>query len=345
MYKISEMTQNNNLQSVNSGLGELCIDTSLGSWAFNAVLSSIAVIVYAFIFTLFMAASVQAGIVPTSPPVDTTLGGTGAAMHSLSQVAAIPGKIKILQNLSGPNFGAGRERQFVHIVPMTQKHLPGVEDYFMRSSYVVLSPRGFAPIHSHVRRPAYLQAVSGAITQHRSDGLSLTMGYGDFTFSSDELAHWWINESDDTAIRLWIVELCNVDHGCKQAVDEGGALVLDQSSKPKRSKGKAISPETKTLMSIDLAGEFKDAPKLGSRELRLRRIEIAPGAVVAKADLGAQPTFFRIDSGELIMTDSKGTHAFPTHTIVYADSAPNGPHWRNPGTDAAVLYVVDLVDP
>lgn len=304
----------------------------------------LAVLLLIFMSVIAFANIANAQIMPTQPPVDTTLGGTGASAQTFSRFAPQPNNTKTLQNLSGPNFGVGRDRHSIHMVKMTDAELPGIGGYYFRSSYVVLSPRGFAPIHSHNRRPAYLQVITGGVTQHRSDGISLSMGPGDFTFSSDQLAHWWANESADTFMRLWIVELCSADHGCKEKI-EGGAIVVDGKAGRFDSPDKAAKPEQTKIMAIDLAGEFPKESGLGDRELRLRKIVVAPDTVISNADLGERPTYFRIAQGSLSTIDSGEVSSLPTHSIVYAGNAPDGPHWQNSGAEAAVLYVIDLVNP
>lgn len=293
--------------------------------------------------TIGLAKFSHAEVMPTQAPVATALGGTGASADALLKLAPLPFNTKTLQKLTGPNYGFGRDRQSIHMVSMSEENLPNLKGYFFRSSYVVLSPQGFAPIHSHARRPAYLQVITGNVTQHRSDRISLAMGTGDFTFSSDQLAHWWANESTDTAMRLWIVELCSSDHGCTEKI-EGGALVIPELKAPKQATRKDIVTSEVELMTIDLAGEFPDTEGLDRHELRLRKIVVAPDSIIAQNDLGQGPTYFRIAQGSLTHTSSSGVTTLPTHSIAYTNSAPNDSIWKNPGVEESVVYVVDLVE-
>lgn len=285
----------------------------------------------------------HAQVMPTNPPATTALGGTGASADGLLRIAPLASNTEMLQNLTGPTYGNGRDRQSIHMVSMSEENLPNLEGYFFRSSYVVLSPRGFAPIHSHARRPAYLQVITGNVTQHRSDGISLAMGTGDFTFSSDQLAHWWDNESTDTAMRLWIVELCSSDHGCIEKI-EGGALVPTQTKSQTLISGNDVVADETELMVIDLPGEFPNTSGLDNHELRLRKIVVAPNSSIGPISIGEHPTYFRIDQGELVGPGSSGgVTSIPAHSIVYLGSALNGQNWKSSSTEETVLYVVDLL--
>lgn len=272
-------------------------------------------------------------IVPPQPPADTAVGGSGASEAALVRTGL---ERQTIGAMDGPASGRGRSRHEVQTFQISDAQVPGVEDYFLRSSYVVLEPGGLAPLHSHARRPAFLQVISGEVSQHRSDGLSLLMGPGDFTFSSDSVVHWWVNESKSDSMRLWIVELCTEKHGCDKVVEEGAERVPSLATAEDASPANAV-----TVMDIDLAGEFPDeASGLGDSELRLRRIEIAPGEEFKSVE---NPTvlFARVHSGALKAATDSGSRTYSAGSVMFSEG-PGTVRWSSDGKEPAVIYAVDI---
>lgn len=282
----------------------------------------------------------QAQIVPEQPPINVHVGGTGASKAALNRLGLSKDKIKTLNNLKGPSEGGGRSRHDVQTYKVIEKDLPGVEDYYLRSSYVVLQPGGSSPIHSHARRPAFLQIISGTVFQHRSDGSSFVMGPGDFTFSSDEITHWWINESTDEPMKLWVVELCTEKHHCDEVIN-GGATVIENSESLKKEKDTSRVLENKMIMKIDLQSEFSDAIKTEKRTLQLRRYEISPGASGTLFDNRMLPSYYRVYQGALTYHGGSTDKAFEEGSIIYIGEQ-NRSKWSNKGGMKAVVYAVEL---
>lgn len=269
---------------------------------------------------------------PEQPPLNTAIGGSGASNHALMQLGSAAGEIKRLKNTFGPSAGRDRARTFVNQFPIPAADLGGVSDYYLRSSYVTLGPNGFAPLHTHDERPAYLQVVSGTIHQHRSDGTSFQMGKEDFTFSSDGLVHWWHNNSNIEPISLWIVELCTALHGCEEAV-AGGATQLESS----HANAAATGP--KPMMSIDLAGEFPTIDGFADRQFKLRQHIIAAGKSFDLASLGSNPTYVRVFSGELI--SNVAGEKIAEGSVYLANDGANG-SWSNKSGSPVTLYSVEF---
>lgn len=274
----------------------------------------------------------SAQVMPEQAPLNTTIGGSGASNQALVQLGKAAGEIKMLGNLEGPSEGRDTERTSVNQYPIPAAELAGIEGYYLRSSYVTLGPKGFAPLHSHVERPAFLQVVSGTIHQHRSDGISFVMGEGDFTFSSDGLAHWWSNDSADDPITLWIVELCTEAHKCDSEIRDG-AIPVPASSNAQEITGPA------PMMSIDLAGEFPTADGFGERQLNLRRHDIPAGQSFDLATLGSSLTHIRVFSGELVAEDD-GT-SIDEGSVYIINEGANG-NWSNKTDAPATLYSVEF---
>lgn len=274
-----------------------------------------------------------AQITPSRTPVDTNVGGSGASSYALDQLGSAAGDHRELRNLVGPSKGNNRTRSEVNTYVVTDKDLPGVNGYFLRSSYVELGPKGFAPLHSHSRRPAFLQVISGRVHQHRSDGVSFVMGPGDFTFSSDQLAHWWMNDSLDEPMKLWIVELCNDRHGCGAAIDTS-VTPLESSKSP---TDRVIADTGTTLIEIDLPGEFPGVETLDNRSLRLRTFAVKPGAEFAPSSLSQNPTYIRIANGTL-----SGKSRIEVGTVFFTQETNEASSWKNEGTTDAVVFAVDM---
>lgn len=274
-----------------------------------------------------------AQIVPHAPPSNTELGGSGAAEAALVRTGL---ERKTIGSMEGPATGGGRSRHEIQTFAISDTHVPGVKEYYLRSSYVVLEPGGLSPLHPHARRPAFLQVISGEVSQHRSDGLSLLMGPGDFTFSSDSVVHWWVNESQSEPMRLWIVELCTEKHGCDKVVEEGATGVSMGGATHNTPKAPA-----EVIMAIDLAGEFPDvAPRLGQSELRLRRIEIAPGDA-AQSVTTAGIAYLRVHSGSLSVETSSGSQQFAAGSVLFSESKGSG-SWSSADENPVVVYAVDI---
>lgn len=272
----------------------------------------------------------QAQVIPQQTPSDTNVGGTGAAELALAELGDAAGEIKRLRNINGPSEGRDRARTEINQYPLPASKLAGLEGYYLRSSYVTLGPKGFAPLHSHANRPAYLQVVSGRIHQHRSDGQSFVMGPGDFTFSSDGLAHWWSNDYSDAPITLWIVEVCTEAHGCKEPV-EGGASVLDTGDH-------AVTSTGNTLMAVDLAGEFEGVTGFGERQMTLRKHIVEPGHNFNPGALGPDLTYVRLFSGQL---SSMQRQVQQGDVFLLEDGAVTE-SWVNRSDTPATLYSVHL---
>lgn len=293
------------------------------------------------IILIALATVVSGQIMPQQQPVDTEVGGTGASRATLKRLKINPTKTKVMRNLLGPTEGGGRSRHDIQIYKITEANLPGVNNYFLRSSYVILEPGGSSPIHSHHRRSAFLQVISGSVMQHRSDGTSFLMGPGDFTFSSDDLTHWWINESPDTPMRLWVVEICTTQHGCKEAVD-GGAIVL----KSRKARSSAKRSSNLTIHEINLATEFSDAKKIGKRMLRLREIRIKPGQenITDIEKSSDTPGYFRVAKGNLTVKESGGDKTVKEGSILFVPDDPSSFVWSNRSGEEVILYSVQIVN-
>lgn len=309
----------------------------------------------AVIAMMLFVGSAHAQIMPSQAPENTAIGPSAASNAAIARLGLAKSGIRKVGSMVGPTEGRGRSRHEIQTHKITDAELPGVDGYFLRSSYVVLEPGGVAPVHSHEKRPAFLQVVSGQVTQHRSEGVSFLMGQGDFTFSSDGLAHWWFNESPsalsgsagDVAhawmtrnvgepMRLWVVEICTVKHGCDKLIDEGAVLV-----KVTAKANRASVTGVETVMAIDLAGEFPDAAQqVGDRELRLRKIKIEPGKAV---ELGADSVvgFARVDSGKIVVGSSATGRKFESGTVLMSSSAGWG-RWTNNGNEIAVIFAVEM---
>lgn len=271
-------------------------------------------------------------IVPQLHLNNTSVGGTGAAKKALMRLNLPESNRKVLNRLEGPAEGWSRSRHDVQTYQITDAELPGVKDYYLRSSTVVLDPGGASGIHSHFERPAFLQVVSGSVFQHRSDAVSYYMGPGDFTFTSHGLAHWWLNESEKEPMRVWIVELCTGAHHC-DAVVHGGAVALKGSER----EG-ATNLEATTIYEIDLANEFKEAPITGTLNLRLRKIVIKPGQSVSDGAPGGHVAFLRLAEGTL----SADGEDYATGAFLHAPAGLSKHVFTNSGKGEAVLWAVDI---
>lgn len=283
---------------------------------------------------LVLSMSTHAQIVPQQNPTDTSVGGSGASNKTLERLKLPADERKTLNNIEGPSKGWGRSRHDVQIYKVTNDDLPNVENYYLRSSTVILERGGVSPVHSHFERPAFLQVLSGSVFQHRSDGASFYMGPEDFTFSSHELAHWWINESTDETMRLWIVELCTTAHKCEGIVD-GGAVTL------KGTKKTAVSNANSTLIhEIDLDNEFKNAAGIGNRKLRLRKITIKPGESLSDQNSG-RVAFLRVAEG----TIKANGEEINSGVFLHAPNNLSNHIFTNISDKTAILYSVDITNP
>lgn len=290
------------------------------------------IITISFISFIF-GSGVQAQIVPQQNPIDTSIGGTGASKKALKRLNLPSDERNSLSNIEGPSKGWDRSRHDIQIHKITHDDLPGVKNYYLRSSTVLLERGGAAPVHSHFERPAFLQIVSGSVFQHRSDGTSFYMGPEDLTFASHELSHWWLNESKEETMRIWIVELCTAAHKCKNVVD-GGAIKLKGSSNIEAS-----NTHSKIIHQIDLKNEFKKAPNIENRRLRLRKITIRSGESFAD-QIGGSVGFLRIAQGK-VSADGQDMKA---GTFMYAPRSLSNHVFINIGNEDAVIYAVDITE-
>lgn len=111
---------------------------------------------------------------------------------------------------------------------------------------------------------------------------------------------------------------------------------------PFHSAGETID----VLASIRLA-EVEVPPgttPLAERHLRMRRVVVAPGGVIATHPHVNRPTILYVMTGTLLEFSVDRDHA--VEHVAPAIVVPTSEHWwRNPGDETAEIIGVDLLDP
>ncbi len=283
---------------------------------------------------------------PMSAPTNVNAGGSAEARAALAQLVAERGfDTRTLQGLEGPAGPATYTRSDIALHSVRSVELPGVSGYFFRTSIVEVKAGDVVPVHSHAGRPAIATVLSGAVTHHGSDGKSFEIKAGEATPSAGGLAEWWHNKGDQPAT-IWIVDLCGAAHGCTDedvsAIIDLGGVASGPVANPPMGEGPS---KAEVLIEVALANEFPDmAAAIGDRQLRLRRVEWAPGRIVPPHNHATRPNYIWIQQGAFTAYDPSGQRVINDGSVVLERGAVEGA-WKNNGDETVVLYAVDIVNP
>lgn len=112
--------------------------------------------------------------------------------------------------------------------------------------------------------------------------------------------------------------------------------------KPFRSAGETIEGQASIALR-DLALP-EGATPLDNREMRLRRVMLEPGGVIAAHPHENRPTILYIAEGTLV--EYSDDNDFAVEHSAPAIIVPTSTHWwRNAGAQAVVIIGADLFDP
>jgi quercetin dioxygenase-like cupin family protein len=79
----------------------------------------------------------------------------------------------------------------------------GIKDRTFRMRRLVVEPGGIVPWHSHGERPAIIYIVEGEINEYASNcAAPILHKAGEVVAETNEVAHWWKNTGDRTAVLL-----------------------------------------------------------------------------------------------------------------------------------------------
>ena len=79
----------------------------------------------------------------------------------------------------------------------------GIKDRTFRMRKLVVEPNGIVPWHSHGERPAIIYIVEGEINEYASNcAVPILHKAGDVVAETNDVAHWWKNTGDKTAVLL-----------------------------------------------------------------------------------------------------------------------------------------------
>lgn len=283
---------------------------------------------------------------PISAPTNVNAGGSWKARSDLARLVNEKGfETRTLQGLEGPAGPATYTRSDIALHRIRPAELPGVENYYFRTSIVEVKARDVVPVHSHAGRPAIATVLSGSVTHHGSDGESFVINAGEAIPSAGGLAEWWHNKAD-TPATIWIVDLCGEPHGCTaedvSAITDLGGPARGPLANPPQGEGPS---KAEVLIEVDLADEFPEAAaQIGERDLRLRRIEWEPGRIVPPHNHATRPNYIWIQQGDFTAYDANGQHVVSAGSVALERGAMEGA-WKNNGDETVVLYAVDIVNP
>lgn len=132
-----------------------------------------------------------------------------------------------------------------------------------------------------------------------------------------------------------------------RAVAEGEAVVPDQEKSIAQKLGVEGPTETHGIESSEILGSIglgEDFEALNGRSLRVRRVTVAPGAVVGVHQHTTRPGVLYMLEGELIevrndadgpVTRRQGDTSFEKGGVIH--------WWRNDSGRTAIALVVDIV--
>ena len=281
-------------------------------------------------------------MIPTTRIDVTDAGGSAASLAAVARLKAAGMETKVVRNMEGPSMGKGKERVEIHTYAPTPGELPGVSGYLFRSSVVNVEPGGIVPLHPHAGRPAYLEVLSGSITQHRSDGQSVLMRPGHITHGADQVAHWWEN-TGTVPTSIWVVDLCESgeDEGC----DPGATTpaVLDPATSttvPNPPSG--AKPLMDEMIRVDLGNEFPG--QVDDRVLRLRTVTLPTGHTTKVHQHVGRPNYFRVMAGTISIHTHEGVSQAGPGTVVI-EEGPGMRAFSNQGPQTVILRAVDVFEP
>lgn len=104
-------------------------------------------------------------------------------------------------DFSGPALARGVSPEVLAGIDLDDK-IPALAGTQLRTRYWTVLPGGIFPVHSHEDRPAIIYVLSGEIYEYRNDRPEPVLHKEGGLSLEYNVAHWWINESDEQVILL-----------------------------------------------------------------------------------------------------------------------------------------------
>ncbi len=237
-------------------------------------------------------------------------------------------KTRVLYGLEGPSEAREIVNKVTANTALADEGISSLAGRNLRTRFWTINDQGIVPIHDHANRPAVFTILSGEIYEYTSTtDERILHNAGGLALEEGELAHWWLNEGEET------VHLIAFDVFEPQGGDTDVAPVPAGVSQ-KTPVNKDV--DHTLLGAIDLSSHFANETGKGW-VLSTYRTTIAPGGNFASFVAPGQPLQSFVWEGAVSEHRIDGVVALATHD---GSSVVSGAQvwWENTGDTPAVMY-------
>ncbi|WP_299655409.1 cupin domain-containing protein [uncultured Tateyamaria sp.] len=258
-----------------------------------------------------------------------TLGLAIAALGTTAFAFDLGGlKTRVLYGLEGPSQARDISNKVLGNTVLGAEGIESLAGRNLRTRFWTINDQGIVPIHDHANRPAVFTVLSGEIFEYTSTAEERVLHEaGGLALEEGELAHWWLNEGDET------VHLIAFDVFAPNNADTAVASVPAGTDFELRGN-QGVSDEL--LGVVNLSNHFSDGTGDGW-VLSTYRATIAPGGTFASFVEAGEPLQSFVWEGEVIEHGVDNRTTLATHE---GSTVAGGAKvwWENTGDVPAVMY-------
>ncbi|MFL4470382.1 cupin domain-containing protein [Tateyamaria armeniaca] len=258
-----------------------------------------------------------------------TLGLAIAALATSAFAFDLGGlKTRVLYGLEGPSQARDISNTVLGNTALGEEGIASLAGRNLRTRFWTIRDQGIVPIHDHANRPAVFTILTGEIYEYTSTSDERILHEaGGLALEEGELAHWWLNEGDETVhlIAFDVFEPRNSD-------DTVAPVPAGIDVKTPDDQG----VEHELLGVVSLSNHFSDGTGAGW-VLSTYRATLQPGGSLASFVNVGEPLQSFVWEGEVTEHGVKGPIKLATHdgsTVAGGAQA----WWENTGDTPAVMY-------
>lgn len=249
--------------------------------------------------------------------------GTAAFAFDLSEL-----KTRILYGLEGPSQARDISNKVLGNTALAEEGIASLAGRNLRTRFWTINDQGIVPIHDHANRPAVFTILSGEIYEYTSTSDERVLHTaGGLALEEGELAHWWLNEGDET-VHLIAFDVYQPNKG-----------ITDVSTVPAAIP---VNVPTNSGVVHDLLGAVSIGKHFANDTgagwvLSTYRTTIEPGGTFASFVAPGQPLQSFVWEGKVTQHGADGTKVLDTRaggTIAGGASV----WWENTSDIPAVMY-------
>ena len=258
-----------------------------------------------------------------------TLGLAVAALGTTAFAFDLGGlKTKVLYGLEGPSQARDISNKVLGDTALADEGIAELAGRNLRTRFWTINDKGIVPIHDHANRPAVFTVLSGQIYEYTSTAEERVLhDTGGLALEEGELAHWWLNESEETVHLIAFDVYAPNNASTDVATPPAG---IDVKSPDNQGVEHAL------LGAVNIGNHFGDGTGEGW-VLSTYRTTIEPGGNFASFTAPGEPIQSFVWEGEVTeysVLDPKVLATRSGSTVAGGAQA----WWENTGDVPAVIY-------